>query len=112
MGLCDDAGFSLDASRQGYARRVSAAGAGAFRPLKACAWVFPEKMIAIYRGNHPFGLEDAAKGPLRRRCAANSLRVSLISQISPEPEFTSAMSSIFPLRASRALVSNWVTGPP
>lgn len=62
--------------------------------------------------NHPLlldrSLEDAvvAKGPLRRRCMANSLRISPISSISLEPVFTSAMSSIFPLRASCAFVSN------
>src|SRR3954453_13076850 len=67
-------------------------------------------------GNPPLllvhSLEDAvaAKGPLRRRSIANSLRISSISPISLEPVFTSSMSSIFPLRASCAFVSNWAIG--
>src|SRR5262249_13741906 len=71
------------------------------------------------QSNHPLLSDDpspeaavVAKGPLPRRCMANSLRISSILPISLEPVFTSSMSSTFPLRASCAFVSNWITDAP
>ena len=84
------------------------------RKISECSWSSLRRLA----GYHPLlldlSLADAAvaKGPPRRRCVANSLRILSVSSISLEPVFTSAMSSIFPLRASCAFVSNRAIGAP